>query len=362
MILQSAGDRFYLCSDYSRVSKRETRNTFFIKSIGDNNNEADETFTITYSADYASTPITTAKGTILSDDLRAFVISDAVISEGDGENNTMKFKVTLSSGTTNETEMVKFRTISNSAEAGLDFISPNISENTLTFTPNEESAKLQEIPIQIVGDTLYETEETFFVELYDHNQRQTVLLKSRAEGTITNDDHRPTISFVDPNPNTEEVIDIAVNEGDTGNTEIIFDVNLSAVSGIDETLKYHTGEKTGSNFESATSNKDFIAVPADNEGTLTIPAGSATGSITINTIGDDEFEEDEHFLLYISVESGAIITGPTFATAVIKNDDIDIPRVSISVGESNSANIDEGQKIEAMLRTGSTIPTAVKPD
>ena len=48
--------------------KGDQEKSFVVKSIGDNEKEPDETFTITYSAEQASTPITTAKGTILSDD------------------------------------------------------------------------------------------------------------------------------------------------------------------------------------------------------------------------------------------------------------------------------------------------------
>jgi len=67
----------------------------------------------------------------------------------------------------------------------------------------------------------------------------------------------------------------------------------------------------------ATAGSDYTAA----SGTLTIPAGSTSGTITVHAKGDTTFEPDETFTVTLSgLVGGGSITNGT-ATGTIKNDD-----------------------------------------
>ena len=95
-----SGDSATAGTDFSTTpvtvtfQKRDQEETFVVKSIGDIEDELNETFTITYSADHANTPVTTAQGTILSDDRPILSIQSKTVSEnvgtGDVKSNPYK--------------------------------------------------------------------------------------------------------------------------------------------------------------------------------------------------------------------------------------------------------------------------------
>ena len=79
----------------------ETTKSFEVTSKKDDLPEPDETFTVTLSSvNNATISTSTATGTIQSDEIPAFEISDGVATEGDSGNVAMTFTVTLSSGAT----------------------------------------------------------------------------------------------------------------------------------------------------------------------------------------------------------------------------------------------------------------------
>ena len=93
-------------------------------------------------------------------------------------------------------------------------------------------------------------------------------------------------------------------------------VSLSAVSGLPVEVDFATTDNT------AAASTDYVAV----SGALTIPAGSASGTIRITVNGDDTFENDETFIVTLSNATTTGITTPltiTQATSAvtIANDD-----------------------------------------
>src|SRR5207248_1355901 len=89
------------------------------------------------------------------------------------------FTVTLSSPTS-RTITVDSATADGTASAPLDYLS---TSGTLTFQPRQTS---QTITVQVVGDVLAESNETFFVNL--SNSSNAPLTRSKGTGTILNDD------------------------------------------------------------------------------------------------------------------------------------------------------------------------------
>src|SRR3989442_7796277 len=84
---------------------------------------------------------------------------------------------------------------------------------------------------------------------------------SRSAGAIANDDGVPSLS----------INDVTVTEGNSGTTDAVFNVSLSAPSGQSITVNYATADGT------ALSRSDYIA----GSGTLTFAPGVTSQTITV---------------------------------------------------------------------------------
>jgi uncharacterized repeat protein (TIGR01451 family) len=112
----------------------------------------------------------------------AISIADASVIEGNVGTMNMIFVVTLAAPSA-QTITVNYATSDGSATAGSDYIATN---GTVTFAPGITSAT---IAVAVIGDTVIETNETFFVNL--SNPVNGTLGRSQGVGTIINDDGFP---------------------------------------------------------------------------------------------------------------------------------------------------------------------------
>ena len=76
---------------------------------------------------------------------------------------------------------------------------------------------------------------------------------------------------------------MALAEGNAGTTAFVFTVSLSNLSDSDVTVDYTTNDGSAT-----TADSDYTAT----SGTLTIPANTASATITVNANGDTKFEGD----------------------------------------------------------------------
>lgn len=106
-------------------------------------------------------------------------IGDKNMLEGNSATTAMKFKVTLSSTSSNKIT-VKYTTADSTAKAGSDYIART---GTVTFNPGEAS---KTISVFIYGDTLVEPTEKLKVLL--SKATNATIADSIAIGTIRNDD------------------------------------------------------------------------------------------------------------------------------------------------------------------------------
>lgn len=123
-------------------------------------------------------------------------------------------------------------------------------------------------------------------------------------------------SWQSPPPPSLSISDRSVTEGNTGTAIATFTVNLSSPSPVDVAVHYATSSQT------ATAGSDYQAV----SGTLTIPAGQTTGTITVLVSGDRLVEASETFFVNLSGATGAAIDDGQ-GVAIILDDE---PRISIS--------------------------------
>ncbi len=130
--------------------------------IGDVNYEADETLSVTLSSPtnaVIDAVNATATGTILNDDSQPTVsVASASVLEPNVGTTNLTLSVSLSTSSF-ETISVDWTTTDGSALAGSDYVATN---GTLTFDPGVTNLT---VSVAIKGDTLYESNEVFYVTL-----------------------------------------------------------------------------------------------------------------------------------------------------------------------------------------------------
>jgi hypothetical protein len=115
---------------------------------------------------------------------------------------------------------------------------------------------------------------------------------------------------------TLTIRDVSTQEGNTGTHAVTFTVTLSAAYGQSVTVAYATANGT------ATAGSDYQAV----SGTLTIPAGQTTGTITVLVDGDRLAEANETFSVNLSSPTNATIDDGQGVGTIVDDE----PRISIS--------------------------------
>jgi Tol biopolymer transport system component len=282
----------------------ETQNTITVKVNGDRKFEQNETFSIRLTPDSnadLSTVVGQGVGTILPDDFRPTIAisSPTAINEGNNGTTAIAFPIQLSNPSS-ETVSVNFTTRNGTAtDSDSDY---GNSSGSITFAPGETS---KVITIQAFGDTRYELNETFTVEL--SNPAGASLDSTSATATILNDDPLPQLRIT-ANPTTQP-------EGNSALTVFTFEISLSEASPLPISVTYNTLDGTAT-----TANNDYVAATQ----TITFAPGELRKTITINTLGDTQFESNETFQVSLSSSTNATVTINS-ATATIENDDTPPP-------------------------------------
>jgi hypothetical protein len=109
----------------------------------------------------------------------SITINDVVVIEWNAGTVNANLQVNLSASSA-QTITVSFNTASGSATAGSDFIS---ASGMLTFNPGETT---KPITVQVIGDTVVESDETFFVNL--SSATNATIADGQGMGTIIDND------------------------------------------------------------------------------------------------------------------------------------------------------------------------------
>jgi hypothetical protein len=130
--------------------------------------------------------------------LSEVTISDVTLREGNSGLTTANFTVTLRvpSVFSPTTAFLTFQTLDGAAQAGQDYVA---ASGNLTINAGNTfgTVALRTISVPVVGDTLNEADENFFVRLTmpDTTGNPAVLVRDQGVGTILNDDTPPTPTF-----------------------------------------------------------------------------------------------------------------------------------------------------------------------
>src|SRR5262249_15319558 len=141
----------------------------------------------------------------------SLTISDASVAEGNSGTTNAVLTVSLSAASS-QTITVAFRSEERRVGTDSDYTA---ASGTLIFKPGQTS---QTITIAVHGDTLNEADEVFFVNL--SNEANATLGDAQATVTIRNDDALPSLT----------ISDASVGEGNSGTTNAVLTVSLSAAS------------------------------------------------------------------------------------------------------------------------------------
>ncbi len=317
-------------SDYEAVTGTvtflpgETVKSVTMNVNGDTVSETTDQFTLVVTPTEAianGVSDSTGTATLLDDDagdgtVPVVSISSAELVEGDGAYNSMEFVVTLSEASDNNIT-IDYQTIGDSAIEGVDF---SQSDGTLTIAAGDTSAILT---ITTRGYTEAETDESFTLELTNPVGAAFSgdAVSLQATGVIIDDDStESTLALL--------VGDAKIVEGDSGQSEAVFEVRLSQASDTDVTVAYTTVSGT------AQSGEDFEAT----KGTITFQAGETTAAVHVSVSGDTDVEVSEQFSLVLSAPEGAEFgdgaSGVEGVATILDDDASDtLPVISIAVAE-----------------------------
>jgi T1SS-143 domain-containing protein len=298
-----------------------TTATITIDPTADTTFEGNETVTATINSATSNAVALTATtaaatGTITNDDTAPVVsiaVTPSTIAEDAAAGNVMTYTVSLSNPSSVDT--VVTYTLTGSATEGTDYATA--ATRTVTILAGQTSATFTVDP---TSDTVFESNESVIATVTTATGGATVSATNNvATGTITDND-QPTVAVsVSPASVAED-----------GATNLVYTFTLSNPSAFATTVNYTLSG-------SATNGTDYTGSALT--GTVTIPAGSTTATITIDPTADTTFEGNETVTATInSATSNAVaLTATTAAaTGTITNDDT-APVVSIAVTPSTIA-------------------------
>jgi VCBS repeat-containing protein len=252
----------------------------------------------------------TGVGTIEANAAPGFYIDDVTVAEANGGTGAPKanavFTVTLLGGS-DRLVTVSYAALGGSALSRKDF---KPKKGTLKFPPGVTT---QTITVPITGETMSESNETFFVNL--SRPVNAVIIHGQGRATILDDDELPAVA----------ITDMETVEPNVGASAVSFLVRLSAKSGRSVLVDFATADNT------AIANSDYIPT----SGTLIFPPGITQQRVYVNVTGDTKSENDETFQLNLGNPVNATM-GNGHAFGHIRDGD-KVPLASVSDAAVDSA-------------------------
>ena len=316
--------------------------TAMINAVDNDTGEANRSVSVTGSATNTQGigRVTGASLTLEDDDggagptgsqtLPTISINTPSVTEGNSGTATLTFTLTLSAASAEGKETVRYRDAgTGTATAGTDYVALATTDTTFdgvdyaaaSFAAGNTTATIN---VTVNGDTLDEEWES--IDLILSNPESATLASTSARGTIIDDDASPSLSISSP----------SVTEGDSGSTNLRFQVTLSTASGRGVTVNASQG--TGG---TATSGTDYTAISATD---LSFSAGTTTKNFDVSVTGDTLDEPDETVVVTLSGAMNATLSSTAASgTGTITDDDdpptVSVAAVSVTEGDSGSKNL-----------------------
>jgi len=306
----TAGADYVATSGTATIPAGETWTTIPVAVTGDLVAEGGESFSLRLTgADAGTLADAEAAGTVVDDDSRLSV-ADVTAVEGDG-GGSVRVVVTLSHPAEAPVGAT-FATVAESATAGVDY---QPRSGTVTFPAGSVR---QVVSIPLLGDRTDELDETFRFELTAPAGAKVA--DGSAVVTIADDD-------------TAELVvgDAGRAEGDEGSSLLAFPLRLQPPRDRPTAVTYATADAATGVL--ATAGVDYL--PA--QGTVTVPAGATSATVTVEVIGDRLEEEDELFALAVTPPAGVLFAGAGGEGGILDDD-----RLAFSVADAELSEAEAG--------------------
>jgi hypothetical protein len=316
-----------------------------LAAINDAESEGDETISLTVAAGagYDVGRPAAATATIKDDDVPAVAITAAANQVSEGPNpGSLVFTIARGAGSATAAAAAAkiYYSVAGTATPGADYQGlPNYDSPTRkgwVLLPADTPSVNVTLPV--VGDTTYEGNETVQLTLAI-GADYSVGLPDSASATIVEDD---------PPPVTVAVVDDTAAET-TGSDTIRFRVTRAGDTTADLPVAYSLGgTSTAADYGSPTGFN-----PADQTGTVVIPAGQSSVDVYLTPLDDSLREGDETVRFTVVAGSGYAVGQSGEATATILDDDV--PRVTLTAATSSAAEEQAGAYLEFLAqRVGDT--------
>ena len=257
-------------------------------------------------------------------------IDDVSMIEGDTPT-TKNYEFTITSNAiASENIEVAINTANLDAVGDMDFTA--ITAGNAVIAAGDNTATVM---VTVIGDAVVEADEMFEVQLSNGkfagavDIQRVVIADPIGTGKIENDDST-TIS----------INDIAVVEGDTGTTNLVFTISSAVAAGRDIQVEVDTVPLL-----EAAAGVDYIEI-IDQD--VTITAGSTTASLVVTVLADTIVEINETIRADLTnvrfdgaVDTGRVTLGDAMGVGTIVNDDgltVSINDVTKAEGDSGSTN------------------------
>ena len=233
--------------------------------------------------------------------------SDLRVTEGNNGTTQAIFTVTLS-GADSHPVVVNYATHDNSALSGSDYVA---TSGILIFQPGQTT---KDISVTINGDTQFEPDEQFFVNL--SNPVNANVAQGVGAGVIVNDDAaQAALQFSAANYSVSEnggsVVITVVRNGSTSGTATV-DYRTSDT----DTFTFPCAETTN-NQGGAFARCDF----ATSIDTLTFAPGQSQSTFSIPIVDDSRAEGNETFNIILSNATGATLGTPSTSLVTIQDNE-----------------------------------------
>ena len=317
------------------IGQGRSTGTITIATRRDSDPEPDETLVVTLTSATSAGEVTVDPAPEVTSFTDHVTVSAANVTtiEGDAAIVTVKLSDPVASPVA-----VSFRTEGGSGTGGaVEGTDYTASSGRLTFSAN--AAGERTITIDTTDDTLNEAAESFTITLALVSPPDGVrLATSRVQGTITDND---------PLEAAVAVLTRSVAEGESA----AFEVTLSggATSTADVVVRFSV---TGT----ATEGDDYT----DPGHSLTIPAGAASGTITIDTLPDGQADSNETLVVTLEEarSAGTVTVDTTPATATISEQ----PPLRAALGDHPERVAEGDQAMFEVTLSGGTSTSDVLVD
>ena len=314
------------------IANGATSATITVTPIDDAVAECPETVVVTLSANPNYVVGTSSNATVTiadNDNTITVVASDPNASEAGLDPGAFTFS---RGGCTNSALTINY-TVSGTATAGVDYVALSGSATI------PAGATLVVVTVTPVDNALSQCPRTVVVTI-SSNVNYLVGSPNSATVTIADNDSTVTIAATD------------ASASETGPDPGVFTVTRTGCTTVGLAVSYVLSG-------TASNGLDYIALP----GTVTIPSGASTATITVTPIDDLIAEGSETVVATIAGSNTYVVGSPSSATITIADNDTE-PSLSVTsavfsvaVGNGNAA-IDPGETVQetVVLRNTGSLP------